>query len=581
MKKMGGVRMKTGQGFALAMSLSTVVAGCGGAGAAGRGPDFPSQASLNELASRPTTPERDSGRKTLPVDDWQPAESSEPTNEAEQLAKAAASAKGQALPMNAELGCAAREIARFYAAHGAFPDQQLQAYMAGVCGATEPNFGIMVWSTPNDTLADATRQKQWHDAIKKQLGEWLPAGSKQLGAAELSDGKTSVFAATAGSSDVVWEERSVVANADGEVRLSGSLRTPAAFIYGLSNVGSYGVRDCRTDPRVAPPRFRITCQLDAADQAAWVDLQALPPGRVLARGIARVLIRREGAALAFTAATKNGTPESVTSPADFSKRMLSLVNETRRAGRLPELKLATRESETSQRLARHYFEGHSDADLGDRIALGLLAGWDISSTIRTGNFYSEMLSGSLDPKRWLGFMLEQPTARRVLLDPQARAIAIGPDVRPQSLSVGALVSTYAFYDSDDHGADVERFIARLNERRQGLGLGPVKLAPAPEVTRAVQSVRTKHDPEAALQTALEQVVARAQHGVEGYYIEATDLDHVDLPEALLRPTVTLAVSAAHHRYPEAAWGTLTLLVVLLDSSGAQKTAQAVTTSRVH
>jgi hypothetical protein len=532
---------------------------------------------LSELAGRPAAPERDPGRKTVAVDDWQPAADAEPTSEAEQLVKSAAEAKGRALPIDPQLACAAREIGRFFAEHGAFPDQQLQAYMAGVCGATEPSFGVMVWSTPNDTIADAARQKLWHDGIAKQLGEWLPPGSKRLGGAELSDGKNSVFAATAGASDVTWEERSVVANAAGEVQLSGSLRTPAAFIYGLSNVGAYGVRDCRSDPRVAPPRFRITCQLDAADAAAWIDLQALPPGRVLARSVARVLIRREGAALAFTATTKNATPESVTQPADFAKRLLALVNETRRAAQLPTLQLAKRQSETSLRLAPHFFDGQNDAELSDQIALGTLAGWDINGTIRTGNFYSDMLSGSLDPKRWLGFMLDQPTARRVLLDPQARAIAIGPDVRAQSLSVGALVSTYAFYESDDHHADIERFISHLNERRQGLGLGPVKLSTAPEVARAVQSVKTDHDPNAALQTALEQVVARAQHGVEGYYIEATDLDHVTLPEALLRPSVTLAISAAHHRYPAAAWGTLTLLVVLLDSSGPQKTAQVLTT----
>jgi len=55
---------------------------------------------------------------------------------------------------------------------------------------------------------------------------------------------------------------------------------------------------------------------------------------------------------------------------------------------------------------------------------------------------------------------------------------------------------------------------------------------------------------------------------------------VQVLEALLRPSVTLAISAAHHRYPAAAWGTLTLLVVLLDSSGPQKTAQLLTTPQL-
>jgi hypothetical protein len=87
-------------------------------------------------------------------------------------------------------------------------------------------------------------------------------------------------------------------------------------------------------------------------------------------------------------------------------------------------------------------------------------------------------------------------------------------------------------------------------------------------------MKTTHDPADALDTAMHRVVERTAHGVEGYYIEATDIDHITLPDALLRPQVTLAISAAHHRYPKAAWGTLTLLVLVLDSSKAQRTAQA-------
>ena len=577
--------MDKAQGVAKVIVLAVSLVGCGGAvvpnGTGRGGPEFPSQASLNELAAKPAAPETVGDRKTLAVDEWQPLENTAPTTDAEQLVKSVADAKGTPLPIDAELGCTAREIARVFAAHAAFPDHQLQAYMAGVCGATQPTFGVMVWSTPSNTIADADNQKRWHDAITKQLGEWLPPAARLLGAAEFSDGKTSVFTATAGVSEITWEERGTLVNANGELQLSGSLTTPAAFIYGSSNVGAYGVQDCRSDPRVAPPRFRITCQLDPADSSAWVELQALPPGRVLARGVARVLARREGTALGFTAATKTAAPENVSTPAEFGKRLLSLVNETRKAAGRPLLQLAPRESETSSRLAPHYFQGENDGSLSDRIALGLLAGWDISGTIRTGNFYSNTLSGSLDPKRWLSFMLEEPSARRVLLDPQARAIAIGPDVHAQALSMGALVSTYAFYESDDHRADVARFLMRLNERRRGLGLAPAKVTSAPEVTRAAQGIKTNHNPDGALQVALEEVVARAQHSVEGYYIEATDLDHVTLPDALLRPSVTLAISAAHHRYPKAAWGTLTVLVVLLDSSGPQKTAAATSPPRTN
>jgi hypothetical protein len=559
--------------------LGSCAVACGSAVSAplgSSGQTFPSRATLQELAARPAVPDQASDRKTLAVDDWQPAtDVSASATDAETLVQSAASVQGKRLAIDPELSCAAREIGRFYATHQAFPDQQLQAHMAGVCGTSAPTFSMITWSTPNDTLVDPANQRRWRKAISDQLGPLLASSPELVGAAQVSDGKNTAFAAVAAKSAVAWEGRSLVANRAGEVELSGSVRSPAAFVYGMTNVGAYGVSDCRSDPRVALPRFRLTCKLSDTDSAAWVDVQALPPGRVLSRSVARLLIRREGAALVYSAPTKNAAPESVTDPTAFTKRLLALVNEARASARLPGLTLAGRQSETSFRLAPHYFNNEaSDSVINDQIALGLLAGWDVKGTIRTGDFYSNTLSGSLDPKRWLGFMLDQPSARRVLLDAGARSIAIGADVRPQAQSMGALVSTYTFYDTDDHRADIQHFVAELNEHRAGLGLAPAKITHAPEVSSAVRGIKSSHSPEGALNSALEQVVAREQRSVEGFYIEATDLAHVSYPDALLRPTVTIAVSAAHHRYPEAAWGTLTLLVVVLESSAPQRIAGA-------
>lgn len=566
------------QGGAGAAALGVLVAcatGCVGGGSTvrGGGPSFPSRNELNQLAAQPPAPDRATDRKTLAVDEWAPASDSAPATEAEGLLKRAASAKGNRLSISAELGCAAREIARFFAQHQAFPDQQLQAYMAGACGVTVPTFSAMAWATPNETLASAANQSQWHQGISEQLGQWLPANATLVGGAESSDGKNTGFAALVATEGVDWENKALVVGQSGEVELSGAVRSPAAFVYGLANAGAYGVSECLTDPRVAAPRFRIRCKLADEDSSAWVDIQALPPERVLSHSVAHLLVRRDGAVLSYTAPSKNATAEHVTSAPAFTQRVLGLVNETRAAAHLPSLKIAPKQSETSFKLAPHYFKGEETGDdLNDLIALGLLAGWDVQGTIRSGDFYSTALSGSLDPKRWLGYVLDQPSARRVLLRPEARSIAIGTDLRPKAQTVGALVSTYSFYEQDDHRAELEQFIALLNRQRLGLGHVAAKVTQAPELAQAVLTVKTNHNPEAALEFALEQVVAREQHGVEGYYIEANDLNYVSFPEALLRPQVTIAVSAASHRYPEAAWGTLTVLVVVLESSAPQQTA---------
>jgi hypothetical protein len=292
----------------------------------------------------------------------------------------------------------------------------------------------------------------------------------------------------------------------------------------------------------------------------------------LAKSVARILARRRGAPLAFTLPVKNGVSRPVADRVAFSARLLALVNERRAAAGLQALKLAVRESETSARLAPHYFDRQADAEVSDKIALGLLAGWDLDGTIKAGDFYSAILSGSLDPERWLSFVLEQPAARRVLLAPEARALALGSVVRTETQSMGVLISTYNFYESDDHRADVARFLAKLNEQRRGLGLPLAKLGDAPEVSRGVEEIKTTHDPDGVLQRVVTGVMNRVKHGVEGFYIEATSFDQLTLPEALLRPNVTIAVSAAHHRYPKAAWGTLMLLVVVLEGPAPERMA---------
>jgi hypothetical protein len=183
-----------------------------------------------------------------------------------------------------------------------------------------------------------------------------------------------------------------------------------------------------------------------------------------------------------------------------------------------------------------------------------------------------MLSGSLDPRRWLSFMLDEPMARRVLLSSEARSLAIGALVHPETQTVGALVSTYSFYESEDHRADVLHFLARLNDVRRDLGLAASRVVAAPELGEAVENLKANHDPAGALNLAMQRVVETRLGSVQGLYIEATDLDHLNVPQDLLGPNLTIAISAAHHRYPHAAWGTLTFLVVVLDGGSSKKMA---------
>lgn len=228
MKSQGG----NGRGvWVLGLVCLLTVAGCAGgsrSASASGGPQFPSRADLSEIMRRPQKADRVEQHKTVAVDDWQPlAAEQEPSSDAEARILRIADAKRQRLAINAQLSCTAREVAGFFAQHQAFPDQQLQAHMAGVCGATQAKLGVIVWSTPAETVADSARLSEWHAGITKQLSEWLPATANLGGAAQLADAKNTLFAAAVAVESITWEKVSTLADADGRVELVGSMRTPA------------------------------------------------------------------------------------------------------------------------------------------------------------------------------------------------------------------------------------------------------------------------------------------------------------------------------------------------------------------
>ena len=110
--------------------------------------EFPSKAKLEELASRTEKPVPT--LQTTSVDAWQiaspiPAPGAAYPHEDhwDELAASAVGAHAGAR-LSPELRCAAREVARFYVEHGAYPDDSLRSFLVARCGSTLPSPQIEV-----------------------------------------------------------------------------------------------------------------------------------------------------------------------------------------------------------------------------------------------------------------------------------------------------------------------------------------------------------------------------------------------------------------------------------------------------
>jgi hypothetical protein len=203
----------------------------------------------------------------------------------------------------------------------------------------------------------------------------------------------------------------------------------------------------------------------------------------------------------------------------------------------------------------------------DRITLGMLAGWDIAGTIRHGSIFIAMVSPARDVATWLDFALERPFGRSVLLDPDAETIAIAPALLPEGNALGAVVTTYALFDSPDHDADTNRAFERANQARHAQGRPALARLPhdpwLDEQSRRVLTGAT--EPGAALHASMAALATQNVGArVHGYLVETNDIRRAPVPDAVLNaPGGSLSVVVTHHRVKGAAWGQYVIFYLLV------------------
>jgi len=558
--------------FAVGVGLVALVLGCGapegrtpsGGGRRARtvppAQPFPSREKLNKLGAAPPV-------APLPVQtvasapEWRLDAAGSEVAQAPEARYAQVAAKaGVAVTFAKELRCAAREMGRFHLEHGAYPDERLRRFMVAACGLTTTAVSAGVSHGEADArIPDEELLADWQkrlvvsaDLRGSNVGVWM--GRK---------GRRVVFMAVAQKTSP--GEMVLTNEQPGVVTVRGTAPADSEAVLGLVNQGEHAVARCAPDLATPLPLYSFRCSLAEGDTVAWIEVAARAQGKLLLRSIGLGLGRRD-ASVPFAYAAPARDVKNVTSSGELAAAVLEGVNHARAAGQLGPLTLAKEQTATNGRFAPFFFQAsRTTDDESDQVGLGLLAGWDVAGgTIRNGNLFAAMLSGTSNANAWLDYALESPMGRFTMLEPEARQLAVGVAPPGAVGGLGAVVTTYQMFGGPDHRADAAHVFGNITRLRVARGLAqPIALQDTRAMAAEASFVNAgKKDAHDALDAAMVAVRDRTHLSVKGWVAMTNDLDAVPFPPELLgAASATVGVEVTHVRNPGAAWGTYVVFLV--------------------
>lgn len=464
------------------------------------------------------------------------------------------------------LACVARETARFIAAKGGYPGSLLTDFIVARCGNAAPKVALrsLTGDAP-DEVSDDDLFARWKDDVTK-MADGLKPG--QLGGLALvrAGGKVAAVMASVTPRGAV-EPLSIFPSERHTVVVRGTAPVGTASVYGYANQGKTKSVRC-VDSKLPLPAFELTCEVDAADAHAWIDVSSSEKDRLLGSGFAQLLVWPAGAPSNTYERPVYGTPGGELSP----EGVLAQVNAVRAQAGMAPLELSAAQSADNRELAPFFFDAifRDDAQQQDRIALGVIAGWRVEAEISGGTFVSEWVDVP-DLSLLVARHLESAGSRAELLDPEHRVLAVG--LYREEGFVGSLLSAYAKATPPTWPDSTEAVLLRLDEARKKQGKPEaqwIRLPSQLEKRLAEAVAKKESDDEEALSHFMNEAVEVTNRPVHGWRIHVSKLNEVDWPETLLKKEQLQVLGVVTvQRAKGSPWTDYLILVVELLAGGDQ------------
>jgi hypothetical protein len=573
----------------LSISFALLACACGAAGPGGASSrlpseptQFPTQDALAKIAAAPV-PSKLFDDKAKDVPTW---ELSEPLPDAmdmvphhddtvwgKVLAEVAA-ARGDSVTTSEAINCVARQEAAFLLANEAIPAPPLVAFIRARCGLATGQVSVAYQTmTGDDRIPEAKIEEQFRASVKAMVEKWV-TGRVDVGLAYLRKNGHAIFALTVSPRSVRIDRLPFTPAAGGVVVIRGESLEPTGTMRAMINRGRYGYGACTQDLTVALPKFAFACPALAADEAAWISILSVPPGRLLGTAVLDALVWPSGAPTkTYARLARDAAAAPVNGPVQLAD-MIQEVNRVRTSAGLPPVRAAEQESRTVARLAPHYFAGMlegSSSDVADQVALGLYAGWEVEGLVRRGGMVSTSAQGAGDAAEIVRTALAHPFGRETLLDPEVERVAIGTVAGVDGADTGALFATYSLFDSyrhDNDGAIIAGRLTALRAARRALPPQMVKELNV-EAQRAATSVQEgQKTPEEALDELLKRASERAAgRSVHAGISETSSLQEMKFPDSMLTAaSLQYGAGSGHYRRQGHPWARFIVFYVMVDET---------------
>jgi hypothetical protein len=546
------------------------------------GSPFPTPERLEDLTETPL-PEGAFDRELADVESWTlegpfpnvlaAAPYREPSDWGGLLETHAARRAGLVVPTEA-MHCAAREWGRFHLEHGAPPGPGLTTWIGARCSASTPQ--ISYHHFQGGVPADATEAEVfegWRGAVGGLLSQHLVGGPLAAGIWYGRKDGHAIAVVAAGERLAHVAPLPVVLEGDDTFVLKGELLVESADVSATVNRGRFGVADCERATDLRLPRFAFRCQVDPEDRDSWLTVTTTPPGRLIGRAAIGVALFPSGEPHGDWRRPSLGDPVPVGPETDVRGEIAAIVNRVRGEAGLEPIELSPTQSLVADRLAPYYFAsafGYGPAEASDLVVMGLIAGWNVEGVVQSGHFASSFLLKSLDLDRLVATAIAYPAGRRALLSSDARSLAVGSVVRDDVPFVASVFGTYAVFEEASHDEAARRVLEALDAAREARGKprARVLLDVAPLGRLAAARVQGGEAPPDVLNDLLRQSSQVLGRSVNGWFVDARDLDRIGFPEALLeRDVVEVAIGVSHHKPEGQAWGSWVVLIVAAGPEG--------------
>lgn len=467
--------------------------------------DFPSPAELDELATASVVrSERAYDRKVVPewtlerplsdVISYRVREASGPL---EQVLLAQAEERRAKAPKISEgASCHARQLGLFYLEHEQYPHDGLQSFMSSRCGMATVKPFATTWDVTRDDdespiMDAAALAKRLEGPIKRVLTGHIASGkSYELGIWEGERQGKRIVVLVVERRYVDLEPLNAQAPEDGVVVLRGeSLHDRWDSVAAAFTVGEFEHGRCEAEEGVKAPKFVLRCKLNRGDRDARLDLWGSNEGRVLANGISDLVLwpqikpedtYRAPLARALLREVK------LDEDAPLLEQALALVNHVRASGGLVPLRASREQSVALGKLVPHFFEADDTIEgdkLKDRLALGFMAGWEITQPVLSGSFGTGAVQRR-DLVQWLTSMLEGSNGRRTLLSPEHGILALGVYAQGDAYSFLAVTyNTPPPYEA--YGTQLARLSKLLQRARAEAGVPGLVWDRRPEMSEDI------------------------------------------------------------------------------------------------